>query len=264
MIDLTPDLIMKDDGVTNVILSDGNIFLNASCMFIEFRDVIHATPFVFLEVIKDNGYFNRIFDASEILKMNESDLFYWYVNRKHQNPLLDLPMTDEALRSFINENNEVDEERRIKWCNDFLNKEIAQESLHEIYDYVGSLNFYYILFNIKTRCTFLNNIIVYTEDYNPNVEKKLNIEFDNSIRVVHGDLKEALKLTPTDTTYVFSDIKKMLVLRDTNKLNYSSVIIADRFNYNYKDVDSEDTIIDIDEEFKDNIYKIDFFDNTHE
>ena len=63
-----------------------------------------------------------------------------------------------------------------------------------------------------------------------------------------------------DSTFVFSNMNHMLELEEINKLNYSTVLIADKFGYNYKE-DNETPIVDLDKLLEKNIFKFSFFNN---
>ena len=95
------------------------------------------------------------------------------------------------------------------------------------------------------------------------IEKDIHERYGNFIQFVYGDMQEVLienKIT-SDTTFVFSNILHILNLIQTNLLNYSSIIIADEYFYNYND--EMEPIINFEELFKDCIFKLDFFNNIY-
>ena len=53
-----------------------------------------------------------------------------------------------------------------------------------------------------------------------------------------GDFRELLhtKLTDEKTTYVFSDIEKIKIMKDENRLKLSSIILPSEYRYNKIDM----------------------------
>ena len=246
--------IMNDDGTTKVILTYDNAFLNADSIFIEFDDVINSPFFTFLVNMKNNEAFKEVFDTSEIEDYSLEELYEWYINRTHKNILWNIPLNELVMEKIFN-NNEI---AFYQWCDEFLYKEL--DAIPALIDYGTELNFYNILKMLLGK-KIVKEIYIYSEYYSKTIEEYIGREFDSNIKYVYGNLDEVLvreKIT-ANSTFVFSDINKMYDLQEAEILNLSSVIIADRYAYNY---DGEDNpCVDLDELYENALFKLDFFNN---
>ena len=74
--------------------------------------------------------------------------------------------------------------------------------------------------------------------------------------ILTGDIVDALKKVPDDSTYAFSDITNVNALEYVGKLQYSSIIIPQEYGYN---VDDGKFIIDFDLLRKEAVFKLDQF-----
>ena len=66
------------------------IFLNSDYIVIEYIDIIKSPYIVLLNHIRRNKRIREILNLEEIDNLGEDGLIEWYINRKHQNFLIDL------------------------------------------------------------------------------------------------------------------------------------------------------------------------------
>jgi hypothetical protein len=231
-------------------------FLNCDSMFIEYNDVIKSPLFLFLNSIKDNQSLSTIFDLSEIMDLDIPALYEWYVNRKHHNIFKCLKLQDGVMEEYFENSIDVFND----WC-----EEIPYRSLDLSPYFVETdteLNFVEILNTLLSiGGSLVNKYYVYTPIKVEKIQKDLIELFGDKIVYVYGNLEDVLKENEvtSNSTFVFSDIQKILTLDKVGILNLSSIIIADRYAYNYKD--EKTPIIDIDSLTKNSIFKLDFFNN---
>ena len=246
--------IMEITGRENskVFVSSGEVFLNSSCVFFEYFDVLKAPWFSFLKVIQSSNMFDNVMDLKDIKQMDDNELFFWYVCRKHRNFLLDLNINKEAL---IHTN--IKNEKELKnWCELIMEKEMTE--CEYFFDDMYFLNFKDVLINLVNKKFLVNKFICYSEYYSPYIERDLN-NINHSIQYLYGDINKILKENvPNETTFILSDVEKMNNILDNNKLDYSSIILTDFFKYNY----DENDILKLDKsKFENHTYKLDLFDN---
>ena len=73
------------------------IFYNADYLVIEYLDFIKSPYFVLLQYIQKNEKLRPILRLEEIESFDLASLYEWYVNRKHQNFLIDLNRDPEKV-----------------------------------------------------------------------------------------------------------------------------------------------------------------------
>lgn len=246
--------IMNDDGVKKVILTYDNTFLNADSIFIEFDDVINSPFFTFLFHMKENEAFKEIFDTSEIEDYSIEELYEWYLNRTHKNILWNIPIKELVMEKIFN----YDDVKFFQWCEEFLYKEL--DAIPSLIEHGTELNFYNILRMLLGK-KIVKEIYIYSEYYSDTIKEYIEREFDSNINYVSGSLDEiiAKEGITSNSTFIFSDITKINELQDAGILNLSSVIIADRYAYNY---DGENNpCIDLEDLYSNSVFKLDFFNN---
>lgn len=238
-----------------VIITYNNVFLNSSSLVVEYNDVLKCPFFILFTSLVKNEEFRNIFDMSEFDNMNNEDLYVYYITRKNINILKNLNIKKEAFENIFKSNIEL----LYKWIETFMYNEIEQFSAFT--DYELELNFVKVLRNlINTK--MVKDIYIFSDIKSSNIGNDIKHLYGESVKYVYGDLKDIINENniSNDSTFVFSDINKIIELKNTNKLNLSTVLIADKFGYNYKE-DNETPIVDIDELSKNNIFKFSFFNN---
>ena len=253
-----PENIMEDTGKNNkVLLSTDGVFINNDCMFIEYDDVIKSPYFMILVYFADvhMTYPDEIFDLTEIKGLSMDALYEWYTNREHQFILDNFKIREDKVEF------KEDDPDGYKWKRDFVYS--LYENIEDIVFRDTSLNFVTTMVNIMKHNLLIKKFFVYTERYSKNIEIELLEAFPN-INYVHGDLVEVLKRKDitNNSTFVLSDVKKIAAIAQAGKLNFSSVVIADRYEYNYKGR-LDELVIPVELLLKDNLFKLDFFDNIN-
>lgn len=249
------DIMNSSDGAQKLILTYDAPFLNSDCLFVEYDDVIESPFFILLNCLKDNEGMRLIFDLSEISSMNIEELYEWYIMRKEKNILLNLPLIDGVLEYYFNN----DEDNFKEWCESLLYDEI--DNIDGLLEIKAEANFSTILKTLLSK-NVVKKTYIYSNKYSKNLEEELKEEFGSNIIYVSGDIKKIIEDNniTNNSTFVFSDIMNVLKLKEAGILEYSSIIIADRYGYNYKN-DSNDVIIDIESLLSESVFKLDFFNN---
>lgn len=250
-----PDIMEPTrDGQKNAILTYDSAFLNCDCMFIEYDDVIKCPFFIFLNNLKENEALSTLFDLTEISDLDMDGLYEWYINRRYQNIFKCLKMREGVLETYFDNDENIFND----WCDTVLYQSMDKNSY--FVDYDTELNFVNTLKILMNR-TLVPKYYVYTPVESNAIKNDLTKIFSKKITYVYGDLENVLrenKIT-ANSTFVFSDLTKIQALANTGLLAYSSVIIADKYAYNYKDEDNP--IIDLEAVSKNACFKLDFFNN---
>lgn len=238
----------------SAIITYNSTFLNCDSIFIEYDDVIKCPFFLFLNSIKDNEALSSIFDLSEISGLGMEELYEWYTNRKHQNIFKCLKLRDGVIEQFFE--NSIDLFNT--WCEEVIYLSIDTNDYHVPSD--TELNFVKVLSALMSQ-SLVDKYYIYTPYKSNKIEEDLIKLFGTGVTYVYGKLEDVLKengITP-NSTFVFSDLNKVHVLDKVGLLNLSSVIIADKYGYNYKDKTTPN--LDVESLSKNSIFKLDFFNN---
>lgn len=242
---------IKNDGVKKVIITYDSVFLNADSMFIEYNDVIKSPFFAFILSAQENEYLSKIFDISLIHGLSKEELYEWYICRNDQSLFLSLPLHPEMREVFKTE------EMLRTWGDEYLYKIL--DSHPELVEY-------------DTRHVFINTIqkimntklvdkyYIYTPVYSKSIHDSIKKIFPNKISYVYGTLVDVLKdnKITSNSTFVFSDLKKIKDIKCAGILNNSSILIADRYGYNYN---YKDYVIDPYDVGDGDVFKMNFFNN---
>ena len=256
------DDIMNPTGKKNkIILSQRNVFSNASCMFIEYNDVINAPYYTYILSLIRTGkideYFNIPIDSKNI--DFEYNLFKWYTNRKFINPFFSIGVK-KSVNDIIRGLGGNYEDSRAQFLNEYLFK--SMNDFPDIIRVGTHLNFAGTLKKIISIHNLVNKIIVYCENYHEGIKDDLIELYGDNVTYVSGDLIEILSSSdiPKDSTYVFSDVNKVYALKDTDRLNGAAILISDKFGYNYN---NEDKLLLDTSLFMTDTFILNTFDNIH-
>jgi hypothetical protein len=240
-----------DNNTVNVYTTYDSVFLNSDAMFIEYDDVIKSPFFNYLTIVQNTDALSSLVDTSVIRGLDDAELYEWYRYRNDQLIFLSLNLTPSAKKSLPNDNTVRE------WGWKFLYNSIDIKK--------DLLDIDVLPFDITLRklmeTPMVKQYYVYTPIFSSAIKEELS-NYKKSITYVYGDLNDVLIKhdIPFNSTFVFSDLKKILNLKETNKLNQSSVIVADRYGYNYK---YKDYVIDLKNLGKGCIFKLNFFNNIY-
>lgn len=235
-------------------ISYNSMFLNTDSIFIEYNDVIKSPFLLYLFLIREDEQMKTIFDLNEIESLSLEELYEWYITRPYQNILKCLKLQPGIYEQcFANTDINFD-----SFCDDILynslnnNKEIINKSVE--------LNFSDALKKLMSG-TYVNKFYIYTPIKSESIEEDLIETFGNKITYVYGNLENVLKENniSNNSTFVFSDISKILALNNVGLLNLASVVIADRYFYNFND--KNEINIDLENLSSNPLFKLNFFDN---
>lgn len=231
----------------NRVISFEEVFLNSNSIFVEYVDLIKPTYYPLLQFMTAHEEGDHpIFDLSKIHGLSAEDLGDWYVSRKHQNPLIDL------LKDGI------ESQYPSKYFDEMLNKQI--EEVPFLINSATLFNMGKALLKLFAKDNYLvKKFFIWYPYENESVKKDIMDTFDPIMKygeILTGDIVEALKKVPDDSTYAFSDITNVNALEYVGKLQYSSIIIPQEYGYNAED---GEFIIDFDLLRKEAVFKLDQF-----
>lgn len=228
-------------------------FLNTDCLFIEYDDVIRSPSFMILQALLNTQALSDFFQFEIFSSYDTDELFEWYYSRKYKNILWNIPLKQGILENTFKN----DVVNFYKWCDVFINQET--NSYPEIF-LKGHLNFYNIL-SIFAQQSMVKKIYVWSEFENNAIRDDIDKSFGSKVSYVFGlNLQQLLvehKIS-SNSTFVFSNINNITSIKDADLLNYSSIVLAEYFGYNY---DKNKYNINIDKLREKYLFKFDTFDN---
>lgn len=202
------------------------VFMNSRCLFIEYLDVIKSPYFLLaLDIWQNKNIKEKPPFSFSSLRNCESggDVVQWYYERNHQ----------DVLRSLVDK----------KQLPNINFKEIEEESNrlllnHPVYVENGiPLRFKTILDQAAGDDNLLiPDIRIWYPHENEVIRKDIEEMYPQEyIKPIFGNIMDILKKDDIakDTTYVFSNWDYLEVLKATERLNFSSVLLAKEFLYNY-------------------------------
>ena len=70
--------------------SNDSIFKNADYIVIEYIDMVKSPYLLLLNAMRRNDKIREILKLEQVDNLDDISLYEWYINRKHQNFLIDL------------------------------------------------------------------------------------------------------------------------------------------------------------------------------
>ena len=247
--------VMEETGKNNkIFISSDTIFQNSKCLLVEYDDIIKSPQFILLQYIKDNEAIKTIFDISEIEGKEIEELYEWYLLRQYKNVFLNFPVDKKTYETTFQGNKET----YYHFCDELLKTQLNK--IPECFSMDAILNFSGILQKITWDGLLVKKVIVYCEYGFEHAKEDINSRYNKNVICATGPLDEVLKKyqVTSDSTFVFSDAYKIFTLLDAGILDRSSVIIGDRYQYNY--INEKEFIIDEEKLIPDHLFKLDFFD----
>lgn len=220
-----------------------SIFLNSDSMFVEYNDVLNCPWYTLLCFVKDNQSLNDMFDISEISSLSYEELMEWYIFRKYRNIYRNLPLkrpvSTEELDKFLYE--------QMGFSKLFFSTHI-------------NLTFNTILEFAMQQKSLIRKFYIYSEYNNPFLKEEITSTYPEA-ELITGNFKEIIHQIPQDSTFVFSDLNKVNIMAEEDKLNYTSIIVSNGFRYNYSPDNDKDYIINLEDLQKKFLFKFNFFNN---
>lgn len=203
-------------------IENGDIFTNANAIVIEFLDVCMCPGFSIMNDLRRIGTEGSVY--SKYKDYSNISLLEWYINRKHNN--------------FLYELYNIDSNDPKKSTIDTMYKECMRIPTYYL-EKSFRLNFMTILDYLKDTKTLVSKLYIYSDFEIPPIKTFLD-HYHMTIpsEYIFGDFRELLhtKLTDEKTTYVFSDIEKIKIMKDENRLKLSSIILPSEYRYNKIDM----------------------------
>lgn len=229
------------------------IVTSADAMVIEYYDCIRPVWFNVLQVVVREKLMREYFDMSMFDEMTDGDLYEWYVHRTYRNPFLNIPPKAAALK-----------DNRVDYCNKLL-WEFCQ--FKEFYQFPHYLNLEKVLKNlVGTASTMVKHIYVY-EGPNPNpyIEEQVTYNLrPKTIDYIHGPFDRAIQYLPKNTTYILSDLHKLKVLEQQERIQTSTILLVDGWRYNSTPKDPNKLVVDVQELRNKHTCYIEFFNDLYQ
>lgn len=235
---------MMQDGKKMYLANSSDMFLNTASLFVEYIDIIKSPYIGYLQLLaQEPQNFDKYFDVKRLAGLDLTEVSEWYVRRRYQNPFKSL----------------LKEEYRDKITDDDLDgivDAISPKVPELIYDspelnFVNTIRALHIGNN-----SIVKKLFIWYPGENEIIRDDIHKTLDNAI-VVTGNIVEATKDVPENSTYVFSDITNVSALQDIGKLYLSSVVIASEYRYNYNE--DEELKVNYDEYLKETMFKMNLF-----
>lgn len=213
------------------------IFYNADYLVIEYLDFIKSPYFVLLQYIQKNEKLRPILRLEEIESFDLASLYEWYVNRKHQNFLIDLNRDPE------------------KVSEEFLDGLIMDQMLisEKFYSNCNLLCTQYMLRFLKSKKYPVKDVLVYCPFKTPwpkeDLKRELGIDF-----TFMDDFDEVCKKAGANSTYFLSNIDLIHRMEENKVLHLSSIVLPIEYRYNKKNM--KDYKIDFTELWKKYAFKL--------
>lgn len=230
---------------TKVFTSINSPFTCSDTVVIEYNDILRPIGFDLLRAMRTSDVLNKLMDVGSIQNISNMELFEWYLYRDEINVFKNFELDEDAFKDIEDE---------FDWLDDFFYKEI--DTLN-ILDIAIKYKIYETLPSICNQ-DLIKNVYVYTDNYSSAIENDIKENFGIKATYIYGDFVEALKRynITNDTSYILSDILKINDLKENNLLEYSSILLAEGYGYNF--VDGE-PLIDLDELMDNTLFKIFYF-----
>ena len=199
-------------------------FLNSECVFIEYSDLIKLPWFIALHFLRQSEKLSDTFDVESLKDLDINELLMVYINRKYRNiyqnfykgnsDTVDLEKLDEIL------------EAQIQTDNVFYDVELALSIPRAI--------------SILLASKVAKRICIYHPTYNEYIEKDINETYgEGRCEFIYGDFSEVVKELPEDITFILSDAYKILTLIEIDRIEFTTVLLAAEYKYNYDENDKE-------------------------
>ena len=199
-------------------------FVNSECVFIEYADVINLPWFIVLHYLRQSEKLYETFNVSHLNGLDINELLVTYINRRYRNVYQNF---------FIGNANEIDLEQ----FDEILENQIQSNSI--FYDIELALSIPRAI-SIMLATKIAKRICIYHPYYNEYIEKDIKDTYgEGKCEFVYGKLEDVLNDIPEDTTYIFSDIYKIQTLIDMDRIDFSTVLLAGEYKYNFDENGNE-------------------------
>lgn len=195
---------------------NSNIFFNMESIYVEYNDIIKAPAITLLNVIRNKGKIREIMDFTPIDGLSDQGLTEWYVTRKHINPFEDLIRPEVE---YDKENIDGLLYDQLKLSRNFI-------------DYSLDLKFTQALALTISR-HMVKKVFIYSPVKLPGLEEDAMSALNTEPIFLYGDFKDTLNKVPNDSTYVLSDVTKVNILDENDKLKMNGLLIPYSYRYNY-------------------------------
>jgi hypothetical protein len=194
---------------------NGNILTGDDVLFVEFDDIIKTPSLTLTSLVSRlDTKETQILDTSLVKEYDPLALIEWYIMRKHRNIVAEL----SKLKT-------LDESEYEDVLTYFL------KSLDAVYASSLRLKGCELIYTALYHKT-CDEIIIYSDYTNDAYVKECTRLFGDKVTIVGGDFRQSIRSLPYNSSYVISDIKKLNILYEENKINCTSVLLPLEYHYN--------------------------------
>lgn len=214
------------------------IFYNADYLVIEYIDMVKSPYLNLLYRLCKNERIREILKTEDIEHLDYGGLYEWYINRKHQNFLIDL--------------------------NRYPDK-ITNEDLDKLLDeQISSSNFFYNeapplilvdMLKVVTKRKLVKDVIVYHPHSNNFAEEDLK-KYLSSAPIFITDWDEVMDKAGANSTYFISNVDLIQRMKEKEILKCSSITLPVEYRYNKKNM--TEFKFDFEELFRENPFKLSY------
>lgn len=213
------------------------IFYNADYIVIEYIDIIKSPYLILLDQIRKNEKMEDIFNLDSIKYLDYPALYEWYLNRNHQNFLIDLIKFPDISHKDLDI---------------LLNKQMSMSS---VFCKRATLLTIESMLRVCNAKKLVNEVLIYY----PHTDKFAKSDLDDimdSNYTFYNDFDEIIDRAGANSTYFISDINKIHRLKEKGVLSMSSITLPIEYRYNKKNM--SDFSIDFNELFKECPFKLSY------
>ena len=215
------------------------VFLNSDYVVVEYMDLLKSPYLTLLNTLRQHDSLNEVLKLDTLKYASNAGLYEWYINRKHQNFLVDLNRHPDIIpESSLDQ---ILEEQM-----DFTD---------ELYTKSDPLLLVETIKTLKRTEGLVKDVIIYHPHNNDFAEKDFK-ETTGMNFTFMSDINEIIDVAGANSTYFFSNIENVLALEAKNCLQLSSVTIPYEYRYNKKSL--MEWKLDLDELNKKYIFKLTF------
>lgn len=214
------------------------IFYNADYIVIEYIDIIKSPYLILLDQIRRESKMKDIFKIETIEHLDYPALYEWYLNRKHQNFLIDLVRD----RNFISD----------KDLDVLLDK---QMNISPLFCQTANLLMIDSVLKVCRAKKLVNDVIIYYP-HSDNFAKQDLENITGAKYTFYNNFDDVMNKAKANSTYFLSDINKVLKLKDNGLLEYSSITLPIEYRYNKKNM--KEFSLDFEALFKECPFKLSY------
>lgn len=214
------------------------IFYNADFLVIEYMDLLKSPYLNLLYRLSKNERIKEILKTEDIEHLDFGGLYEWYINRKHQNFLIDLNRYPDKIS-----NNDLDT---------LLDEQISSSEF--FYNEATELILMDML-KVATKRKMVRDVIIYHPHNNDYAEQDIQ-KYLSGGYIFMKDWNEVMEKAGANSTYFLSNVDLITKMNEKGILRCSSITLPIEYRYNKKNM--TDFKFDFDSLFRESPFKLSY------